>query len=44
MISFKHEPLKNRKIIADDIEMSDIENQEELEAGQDEFKQLLFSN
>jgi len=43
MISFKHEPLKNGNIIGDDIERSDIENQEELEAEQDEFKQLLFS-
>ena len=43
MISFKHEPLKNGNIIGDDIEISDIENQEELEAEQDEFKQLLFS-
>ena len=43
MISFKHEPLKNGNILGDDIEISDIENQEELEAEQDEFKQLLFS-
>ena len=43
MISFKHEPLKNRHIIGDDIEISDIENQEELEAEQDEFKQFLFN-
>jgi len=43
MISFKHEPLKNENIIEDDIEMSDIENQEELEAEQDEFKPFLFS-
>ena len=28
----------------DDIEMSDIENEEELKAEQDEFKQFLFSN
>ena len=44
MISFKHEPLKNGNIIRDDIiEISDTKNQEELEAEQDEFKQLLFS-
>ena len=43
MISFKHEPLKNGKIIGDDIEISDLENQEELEAEQDEFNQFLFS-
>ena len=43
MIPLKREPLKNGNIIEDDIEMSDIENQEELEAEQDEFMQFLFS-
>ena len=39
MISFKHDPHKN----GDDVEMSKIKDQEELEAEQDEFKQFLFS-
>ena len=43
MISLKNEPLKNGNIIEDDLEMSDIENQEELEAEQDDFKQFLFN-
>jgi len=43
MISFKHEPPKNGNLIENDVEKSDIEDQEELEAEQDEFKQFLFS-
>jgi len=38
MISFKHKPLKNKNIVDNDTEMSDIKDQEELDAEQDEFK------
>jgi len=38
MISIKHEALKNGNIIGDDIEISDMKNQEELEVEQDELR------
>jgi len=38
MISFKHEPPKNENAIEDDVKISVIGEQEELEAGQDDFQ------